>query len=249
MERPKNVFFFKTQKSNFKKKGKRFNMGHGITVATVLINKKNKTYLTEEVDELYMSYNWASSEYWSVRKDMNGRTGKECTKRIQEALNAMDEAKIAVGVRAVAGGTHKTKDLPEKERKSIFRYHLERFLKAVEKYPDQYFISDCCKQDLDIHGETYTRYFPPLEEDEEDEEDIEGEFVEIKTGKPPVESNEEEEERGRIFVYVMHPVNGGPFKVDTFKKCMMIYGCMKAKDDPRADKWFDLAFKMKGTPS
>lgn len=222
----------------------------------------NKASGGETVSEIYLSYNWGDMSricpqhllidnececedkdlLWHVSEDCHSRRGDDVRDRAQKALNVLSQHGIkpgipdetnsnwGYGVRTIKD--HITASLPRKERMGVFAYHLKRFRDMGAKYSNCFFIADGCGHDdgfgnLILPGDIVIPYGNGDDSDDSDDEN-----EPISNG--PV-------------AYYRHPFKGN-FRVDSFRTAMEIYGLTSAKDDPRAQLWFDLALQMPDAP-
>ena len=224
-------------------------MGFDIWISKFIIRDGEAVKIYNSEDELYLSYNWSdSSEFngehlWYIKDDMSGKSAEVVLERLSKALKTLSEAGIEPGVPDINNsnwgfGTRntgktitcgkfsmpETERLPAKERLGVFAYHLKQFEAVAKKWPGYHFLDDCHYDSIEVDGVKY-----PISKEE-------------------VESDDEEEETNEgVITYFRHPVNG-TMKIDTFAKCMEIYGLCKYRNSPDAQGWYDLAFKMKDAP-
>lgn len=118
-------------------------MGHGIKI----VSKDEKANRATVVGTLYLSHNWSDMKEWSVEANMHGKTVEETLESLRDADVKLVAQGVSVGVPHVENlnwhygkkpcdpGTFDAEDLPEHERRSVFRYHLSAFVKTLEKLP------------------------------------------------------------------------------------------------------------------
>ena len=150
-------------------------MGFGIYITDLRIKEEGdvrQAFLVQELEELYLSYNWSDmSEYWNVQDDMFGQCSEVVMANLQRAIAKLK----AEGVQDVSPdmknsnwgwgcrsnpdytppqddplGMHQTIALPDAERKSVFLFHLKTFLAKALKHPHAFFLDESF------------RFYPPL---------------------------------------------------------------------------------------
>jgi hypothetical protein len=225
-------------------------MGFDIDICPVR-RVKGKIEVGESVDETYISYNFSKYSsicekhyftgkcpegeacdlkyIWYFRKDCHGRRGDDIAARAEKGLTTLKSMGINVGIPDMNKNSWGwATNCSRKESLEVFAYHINRFLELGQKYPKYFFFgdggSDCYEEDI-VYPDDYTS-----DDDNDNDSDSDGEEIEHM----PV-------------TYFRHPFKG-TICVKTFKDAMEVYGLCRAIDDPMADEWYDLAFKMSDAP-
>jgi hypothetical protein len=155
----------------------------GIKIAVVAFNNDfTKAKIIKQTDDLYLSYNWVDlNSYWSVDENMHGRSGKDIIEGLKTAIQKMTDEGIKVGIRDQSnpdwsyGIDRYQVRISDHERKSIFLYHLQYFLKIAEKYQEHFFISDSCSQIIYHDGKQINIVHENDDDDEDEDDDHDGE--------------------------------------------------------------------------
>lgn len=225
-------------------------MGYDIDICEFTIDN-NKARRGKTVSTAYLSSNWSDlsricsqhlfegecgecwqTDLWYFRNDCHRRRGDDVMNRAQKALNLLSEYGITPGIPderndnwgfGLCTTTEGQSQLPPKERLGVFAYHLKRFCDLGRQFPMCFFLGD--------HDESCDLILP-----NGTSVSCEGE-----------ESDNETDEATGPVTYFRHPFKGN-FRVDSFQTAMEVYGLTSAKDDPRAQLWFDLAMQMPDAP-
>lgn len=174
----------------------------------------------------YLSGNFYSP-YWNIHEEMDGQKGKQVAENIRVALEIFRNEGYETGKPDLyntnwAWGQKDNISFDNNTIMGVFMFHLERFLKLAETYPDCYFLSDndCTKDSYDAtivlpSGNLYTiKYFDSDESD------------------------------SYAIAYFRHPIKGN-FRVDSQQKCLEVFGILSALGDPRAQAWFNIHKQFK----
>lgn len=237
-------------------------MGHDIDICEV---KADGTPY-QSVDSTSLSFNWVDLsditiggralkwgnqpetkigekqvKLWGFMRDGHQRSGRSIAKSTQRALDNLKSIGITPGkpdpnngnwswgTREIPGEfiklgslpqnwLPKTENLPREERLAVFAYHLKRFNELGNKYPHCFFFSDSDNSPCKAIFEPNDKFVEPQKQG----------------AKEPV-------------TWVRHPYKGN-FMVHDFKTAMEIFGLFSALNDPRAQEWYNLAFKMPDAP-
>ena len=182
------------------------------------------------VAEDYISGNFYNPR-WNVHQEMEGQTGEQVAKKLRNVLDNFRKDGYETGKPDILNGNwaygHKDNmNFDEPTLTGVFMFHLERFLKLAETYPDGYFLSD-----NDSTKDTYnaTVILPS------------GNLYTIKY----FDDNENEDEDDSFAVaYFRHPTKGN-YRVDTEKKCLEVFGILSAQGDSKAQAWYNIRSKFR----
>lgn len=214
-------------------------MGYDISFVTII--SENGMYAISKVlatDELSYNFNsWQEDEHnWKkdfyFRDHMAGKHASVAIKNLKSVLQKMSRAGIKVGIPdnynsswywgcspfPTLSDPFKTVRLPYEQFAGVYRYHLERFLKILLRYPTCYVKSDSIDSVLMEDGKVV-------------------DILDIKWNVKP--------ENDDLLVYVNHPIKGSNVKIDSADKAMKIYDTLKSQGkEVEANLWFKQICKL-----
>lgn len=228
-------------------------MGYGITVIEVTVDYET-VRLGRTVTELYLSYNWSGlSDIWSVHEHLHGKLGSQVITSLEQAIAKLETEGIKCGVPdrknpnwgyglspkadddPIEPLGKQPKRMPDPEHKTVFRYHLESFRDELKKYTNEMKETILFSDHADrpgvamINEEEYT--ITKKAERKEKDSDDEG---------------EDSQPSGPV-TYFRDSIKGN-MRIDNFEKAMYVHGVMRAKNDARAEAWYELALQMPDAP-
>ena len=181
--------------------------------------------------------------------DCNGRKGKDCSQRIQRAIEILsnfgtDDKYPDITKVGYQWGT----DMAPKERLGYLSYKLSILLQKVNKFPEEYFLSDNY-----LYGRrentfvVYKENDKPLELMKHDHIDCFSLHPKCN-GKSIYDIFIEDIDENSV-VHTRHPLHG-KYAVDSFKKCMELYGMSMASGDTQmASFWWSIGLRMNDIPT
>jgi hypothetical protein len=218
-----------------------------------------------------LSYNW--SEYkkiWYIR-DQHGKKTYDVITSLHAAIAFLEGKGIKRGIPDPNNGnwgwgckeqdpsnpSARTEPLEPKERESVFLFHLYNLYKTSLPNPNSYFVVDYDReeettmQDGTIFHHKLVAFLPSIKGTIESSQKLRQESSLQHNEKAESQLSmvtlvEENSTAPNMITYYRY--DGKNICVDSFAKCMLVYGLKYAKFPARAQAWLKLAYRFHDAP-